>query len=103
MALGLPRGEMLSRMSSAELVEWMGFYSLEPFGADAGYIGHAITASTVANVNRIKGQKVYKAEDFMPKFEKQTQSIDEMLQIAQMMTVGMGGKDNRMDADPGAE
>jgi hypothetical protein len=97
MALGLPRAEMLERMSSAELTEWAAFHNLEPFGGDADYLGDAITASTVANVNRGKGQKPYKVEDFMPKFEKKEQSIDQMVQIAAIVTASLGGQDMRSD------
>ena len=95
MALGMPRAEMLARMSSAEITEWIAFASIEPFGAETQYIGHAITASTVANANRGKGQRVHKVNEFLPKFEKQSQSVDQMLQVAQMMTVAMGGVDAR--------
>ena len=81
-------------MSSRELTEWMIFYGLEPFGAEAPYIGHAITASTIANVNRKKGTKAIKPEEMMPKFEKpKTQSTDEMIGVARMLTAAMGGKD----------
>ena len=86
---------MLSRMSSKELMEWIAFFTLEPFGSEAQFMGHAITASTVANVNRPKGRKAYKPDDFMPKFEKKEQTVDEMIQIAQAMTIAMGGEDKR--------
>ena len=88
---------MLQRISSAELSEWAAFYLLEPFGGDTAFIGHAITASTVANIHRAKGQRAYKIEEFMPKFEKTEQSVDEMIQVAQMLTIGMGGKDLRSE------
>ena len=88
---------MLSRMSSAELTEWMAFSNIEPFGGDADYLGHAITASTVANVNRGKKGKKYEVADFIPKFEKQEQSIDQMIQIAATLTAALGGKDLRED------
>lgn len=88
--------ELLNRISSREISEWMAFGQLEPFGAETGFLGHAITASTVANVNRGKGQKAYEAKDFMPNFEgAKKQSVEEMLQIAQVMTLGLGGKDLR--------
>lgn len=87
---------MLDRISSVELTEWMCFSELEPFGADAYYLGPAIVAQTVANVNREKGKKAYKTEDFMPKFgESEPQSADQMMQFAQMMTVALGGEDKR--------
>jgi hypothetical protein len=91
--------ELLSRASSRELTEWVAFASLEPFGVETDQLGHAITASTVANVNRSKGQKAYRVEDFMPKFEKRNQTPDEMIQLAEMFTVGMGGVDLRDKED----
>lgn len=76
----------------------MAYSSLEPFGTEADYLGHAITASTIANVNRGKNQKAYRAEDFMPKFEKkQNQTPEQMIQIAEMFTVANGGQDLRGD------
>ena len=69
----------------------MAFYNLEPFGSDAQFLGHAITAATVANVNRGKGKKAFEPKDFMPKFGKKKQSSGEMLQTAQMFAAaGMG-------------
>jgi len=92
--------ELLGRISSRELTEWMAFSQLEPFGSEAGFLGHAVTASTVANVNRAKGQKEFTPTDFMPEFgEKKAQSVEEMIQIAQTMTIGMGGKDLRKDKE----
>jgi len=86
---------MLERISSRELTGWIAFSQLEPFGSEMESLGHAITASTVANVNRGKGQKPYKVEEFMPKFENEPQSVDQMVQIAAMMTAGLGGQDLR--------
>jgi hypothetical protein len=87
---------MLSRMDSAELTEWIAFYELEPFGYEIGMLGHAITASTIANVNREKSAKAYKTEDFMPKFDKK-QTPDEMINLAAMYTIGLGGEDKRWE------
>jgi len=88
--------ELLGRISSRELSEWMAFSQLEPFGAEIGFIGHAITSSVVANVNREKGKKAYEASDFMPNFgEKKPQTVAEMVQFAEIMTFALGGKDLR--------
>jgi len=88
--------ELLARISSKELTEWMVFSQIEPFGADAGYLGHAITASTIANTNRNKGQKPYEVSEFMPKFEKKKeQSIEQMIQFASIFTAAAGGEDKR--------
>ena len=70
------------------------FYKLEPFGSYADHIGDAITASTIANVNRGKNKKAYKPEAFMPKFKKQ-QSTSEMISFASMYTAMSGSKDKR--------
>ena len=88
--------ELLNRISSREITEWMAFGQLEPFGAEIGFLGHAITASIVANVNRGKGQKAYTAADFMPEFgTTEPQSVDEMIQFAAMYTAALGGEDLR--------
>lgn len=93
--------ELLGRISSEELSEWVAYYQLEPFGTEVDMLGHAITASTVANVNRGKGQKALSPKDFMPDFEKSShvQSAEEMLQFAEMMTAAMGGQDHRNGGD----
>lgn len=70
----------------------MAFWQLEPFGGDSPYIGHAITASTIANANRGKGKKAYKLEQFMPKFgAKKAQTVEEQIQFAAMFTAAMSG------------
>jgi hypothetical protein len=97
LALGLPRGEMLRRMSSKELSEWMAFYQIEPFGGDADYIGSAIVAQTVANRHRNKDEKPHITSEFIPKFEPQEQSVGEQLQVAKMMTIALGGTVNLPD------
>ena len=79
--------------------EWQAFAQLEPFGTETQYLGHAITSSVVANANRGKNQKPFKVDDFMPRFEKQEQTTDQMLQIAQMLTAVNGGIDLREDQD----
>ena len=88
--------ELLRRISSRELTEWMAFGQLEPFGAEANFLGHAITSKTIADVNRGKGQKPFEVSDFMPRMEgKKAQTVEEQIQIAHMITIGMGGKDLR--------
>jgi len=95
--LGCTVGELLQRISSRELSEWIAFSLLEPFGTEVDLLGHAITASTVANVNRERGSKAYTPQDFMPSFDQRekNQTVEEMVQFAEMLTVGLGGKDLR--------
>ena len=88
----MTRAELLGRISSAELTEWMVYYQLEPFGQETQYIGSAITSAILANVNRKKGDKAHSADEFMPKFEKEEKTPEQMLSFAAMITAGMGGK-----------
>lgn len=64
--------ELLERMSSRELTEWMAYAQIEPFGEERGDIRQAITSSLIANANRDpkKQSKAYEPEDFMPFSEK---------------------------------
>ena len=85
--------ELLARIESRELTEWATFYQLEPFGQEAEGLGSAIVAATIANVNREKGAKAFEVADFLPKFgeAKKEQSVEEMIQLAQMFTAAAGG------------
>lgn len=58
--------ELLDRIDSSELTEWIAFYDLEPFGDERADIRSAIVASTTANV---WGAKT-KLSDFIPRWEK---------------------------------
>jgi hypothetical protein len=91
--------ELLGRISSRELTEWMAFGQLEPFGRRAEYTGHAVVASTIANVNRGKDQEPYEIEDFIPKRakKKEDQTEAQMIAMAAMWTTAYGGKDKRKD------
>ena len=80
----------------------MVFSYLEPFGGDIQYLGTAIVAATVANGNRGKGEKAYTAAQFVPKFRKPEQSVEEMINFAAMFTAAAGGQDLRPeDTDDG--
>jgi len=70
LALGVPVRELLLRLGSDELTEWMAFYQLEPFGDFRGDMRAAIVASTFANANRSRESKPFTLEDFMPFVEK---------------------------------
>lgn len=69
---------MLSEMDSCEFVEWMAFFSLEPWGYDASNWRSGIVSATIANVNRAKGKKAFQAADFMP-VRKKEQTVAEMI------------------------
>lgn len=62
---------MLNNIPSALLTEWMAFYSIHPFGEERADIRAGIIASTIAEINRDKKQRLrpFTFADFMPKFE----------------------------------
>ena len=77
----------------------MAYYNAEPFGTETQYYGPAITTAMLANINRKKGTQAVKPDQFVPQFERKVQSKESMLQIAQAMTIGMGGRDLRESKD----
>lgn len=54
MALGCTVGELSDRVSSSEIVEWMAYYNIEPWGSSLEGLRHACTASTVARVGLLQ-------------------------------------------------
>lgn len=91
-------GELLRRVSSRELSEWMLYYEREPFGEERADTRAALISSTVANTarNPKKKRKPFKIKDFLLEFGKRkAQGWQEQLQIVEMFNRAMGGKDLR--------
>jgi hypothetical protein len=59
------------------LTEWQIYDAIEPFGEQRADLRAGIISSTIANVNRGKGQKAFSATDFMPYLEKQEDQSSE--------------------------
>lgn len=82
LALGMTVKELMSRIDSAELSEWIAYHRLEPFGQDRQDYPASIVASTVANVNRGKSTPLFKPSQFLPRFggkdSGKGQSLDDM-------------------------
>ena len=95
----MTRCELLQRISSKELTEWMAYYNIEPFGQETQYFGPAITSTILANVNRNKGDKAHTVDEFMPQFDKVDQTPVEMINFAAMVTAGMSGNDLRTEGE----
>lgn len=74
--MGCTVKELLSRMSSLELAEWMAFSRLEPFGYDVRVDEQlAMTNCILANSN---SKRKFKVDDFMqvrPKPQEQSQPM----------------------------
>jgi len=68
-------------------MEWIAFHSLEPWGEERADLRAAIVASTIANVNRAKGQPAFKVADFMPEFDRaaRRQTPEQMQMILRSM------------------
>lgn len=96
-------GELLARVSSRELSEWMAYGQLEPFGDERADLRSAIVAAVVANANRDpkRRRRPFKPRDFMPEFvprveaERGKQTWEQQLQIVEMFNIAFGGRDLR--------
>jgi len=58
--------ELLERIDSHELTEWMAFSNLEPFGSKREDWRAGMIAAQVVNVQLRKGQRLRKPDDFFP-------------------------------------
>lgn len=67
MALGRTVAELDASLSASELMEWMAFYELEPFGPIRDNMHAAQIASLLYNVNRRKNSTPMTVTDFMYK------------------------------------
>lgn len=78
--------ELLSKVSSLELAEWMAFYRIEPWDTFRDDWHFGMLASVMANAWRGKGSKRFKPKDFIPKFHKRRQGWQEQLTIVRQIT-----------------
>lgn len=85
LALGCTVRELLSRLSSEELTEWMAYFELEPFGHPVDHHMSAQLADIIASAHGAKGTS---AEAFMPKVSA-SQSVEEQ---QRMLARGVPGK-----------
>jgi hypothetical protein len=76
--------EMLARIDSRELAEWMQYYAIDPFGTERNDLQSGIVASTIANANSGKG-KAFQPSDFMPYLNKNEQTAEDMQTLLNTM------------------
>lgn len=57
-------------MTGQQLMEWMAYEEVEPFGEQRADLRMAILAALIANINRDpkKKSRAYEPKDFMPRF-----------------------------------
>lgn len=93
--------ELLSRISSHELAEWIAFYGMEPFGPHVDDLRFGISASMFANANRDpkRRRQPFTAGDFTMskefKTEPKTQTWKEQLAVVVAINKVAGGQDLR--------
>jgi len=91
----MTKKELLSRMDSYEIQEWIEKNKIEPLEYRADLRAGTICA-VIANVFRGKGQKSYKPTDFMPEtIKKKPQTWKEQISIVEILNTALGGKDLR--------
>jgi hypothetical protein len=83
-ALGMTVRELLQRMDSRELVDWIAYWQLEPWGEERADLRAGIVASAATNVWVKKGKRT-KPQDFVPRYGPEpgtpTQPQSEMVRI----------------------
>lgn len=85
-------------MTAAEFSEWRAYDALYPIGSPpeeverADYWRAALVASTIANVNRGKGKRPFKVEDFMPAEPREAKSQKELQRDIDAAMAMFGGK-----------
>lgn len=71
--MGRTVNELTCVLDASELVEWMAFYRLDPWGGYRTDLAAATVCATMANIKRAPNQTAYAADDFiayprMPEF-----------------------------------
>ena len=90
----MTKKEVLTRMDSYEIQEWIEYSKVEPLEYRADLRAGMICA-VVANAHRGKG-KPFKPEDFMPEIaKKKEQSWQQQKAVVEMLNAAFGGKDLR--------
>ena len=92
--------DLLSRISSRELAEWMAYEQVEGrLGPGRADIHAGIIAATVANANRAKGRAA-RPQDFIPRWDRRrVQSVEEQVKVAYRLNAMFGGTVRRGISD----
>jgi len=97
LALGTTVGELLGRISSRELSEWMAYYELEPWGTVPADYRAGIVAAVTANANRDpkRQRRPFAPQDFMPVWSRpqpRRQSPEEQRVVIEMWQAVLTGQ-----------
>lgn len=92
--LGMTVAELLARISSREISEWLAYERIAgPIGPARADIQAAIIASNIVNVNRGKGKRPSTPKDFIPEWDRgaREQSPDEIFAAVSAFNRQVGG------------
>jgi len=95
LAIGCTVGELLDRVDSRELTEWMAFDAIEPIGSWRDDYNSGMLCSLLANINRRKGAAPIPPQAFMPFMPKEEDFLtddEKMLRMFQGMAANMNRK-----------
>jgi hypothetical protein len=85
LALGMTVRQLETQMQSSELLEWMVFFGLEPWGSVRDDYRAGVVASTLVNINGgKKGGKASQPDDFFPLYSRHSnrkQSNEQQINI----------------------
>lgn len=75
--------EAQARCDAREFVEWIAIYRQDPWSEERADARAAIVAATIANVNRPKGRRPHRMQEFMLQYKRprKRQSMAEMKSI----------------------
>ena len=85
---------LLADMGSAELAEWRAYERLSgPLGGARGDVQAALIATVIAAVNRNKGQRSPRVDEFLPRWDKGVvrKSPEELFQTALQANFALKG------------
>lgn len=79
--------ELLERVSSQELTEWMAFFQLEPWGTEIDDWRAGLIAATIANIMRDRKSRPLNPMDFMPRWDAPAQAEQSWEEQEQIMAM----------------
>ncbi len=84
--------ELLQRIDSKELSEWIAYDTVEPIGAVRTDLAAGIISSTIANCHRGKNTQAFTPKDFMPLQSSPTDGADDVMKThAQLSALTASG------------
>ncbi|WP_289009514.1 DUF4035 domain-containing protein [uncultured Thermomonospora sp.] len=90
----MPVSELLARMPSAELTEWMAYERITgPLGGERGDIQAALISTVIANSLAGKKGRRAKLRDFLLKWDRKPQSWRDQLAVVRQLNRMFGGVD----------